>query len=209
MYKKIIIIILPLMIISAIIVWARSRLNNKSDETIYITSDYITLNSVSDLTQQSDIVVLGTVTQLEDEQFNTARNTRDPSQPASDLYIKGAIYDILVEQYLKGSGGSEIRILQSENITLPSTYSEGSTVNITDDFIPIAVDGRYVFFLSKVESYPDSPFPDLFSGTAEPYRFRIENGIAKVESPAQLAANQFPLEKEDELIQEIKNVLAK
>jgi hypothetical protein len=203
MNKKIFIIILPIMLISIAIVFGGQLFKSKTGETTYITSDYIVLYTINDLAKQSDLIVLGTVTKVEDQHFNTARNTRDPSQPATDLYIKGTIYNIQVEKNLKGNASSEIHILQSENITFPNTNGEVSTVYITDDFLPISVGARYIFFLKAAETYPDSPYPDLFSGTAEPYRFRIDNGVAKAESPSQLAQDQYPMEKESTLLQEI------
>jgi hypothetical protein len=209
MYKRFFIIILPIMLISIAIVWGVQLFRSKSGETAYITSDYITLNTISDLTKQSDLVLLGTVTKIEDQQFNTARNTRDPSLPATDLYIKGTIYNIQVEQYLKGAGDPEIHIFQSENISFPVINGVVSTVYVTDDFIPISVDARYVFFLKAADTYPDSPYPDLYSGTAEPYRFRIENGVATAESPSRLARDQYPMEKESILLEEIITALSK
>ena len=209
MPKKLLTLVLPIILISVAIVWGWQRFNSKSGETAYIASDYITLSTISDLAHQSDTVVLGTVTKVDDQHFNTARNTRDPSQPATGLFITGTIYEIQVERYLKGSGGSNLRIVQSEDITLPNTASEAPTVYLTEGFTPLEVGIRYIFFLKLAESYPDSPFSDLYRGTAEPYRFRLENGMAKAESPSRLARDLFPMEKENALIQEVITAIAK
>ncbi len=88
---------LPIILISVAIIWGWQRFYSKSGETAYITSDYITLSSISDLAHQSDTIVLGTVTEVTDQHFNTARNPRDPSHPATDLFITGTIYEIQLE----------------------------------------------------------------------------------------------------------------
>jgi len=209
MHKRLLTLVLTISLISVVIIWGWQRFNSKSGETAYITSDYITISAISDLAHQSDTVVVGTVAKVDDQHFNTARNTRDPSQPAIDLFINGTIYEIQVEQYVKGSGGSNLRIVQSEDITLPNTAVEAPTVYLTEGFTPLEVGARYIFFLKVAESYPDSPFSDLYRGTAEPYRFRLENGMAKAESPSRLARDLFPMEKEDALIQEVITAIAK
>ncbi len=221
--KPLALILAPLFIfaIFAAVVWgwrqfsssahetAYGQSNSDARETTHIVSDYITSRSIEDLVHQSDLIALGTVAQIADIHFNTARNPRDPSQPASDLFITGTIYEIRVERYLKGSGGTALRIVQSEDISLPGEPGEAPNVHISESFVPLEVGVRYLFFLKIMESYPDSPFPTLYRGTAEPYRFRLEEGIAKPETPSRLARDLFPAMKEDALLQQIITELTK
>jgi len=60
-----------------------------------------------------------------------------------------------------------------------------------------------------MEPYPDSPFSHLYRGTAEPYRFRLEEGVAKPETPSRLGGDLFPAMKEDTLLQQVSMELAK
>lgn len=221
MHRKSLALILSALFIFAAVVWgwrqfnsdaretAYGQSNSDTRETAYVISDYITSHSIGDLVHQSDIIALGTVAKIADVHFNTARNPRDPSQPASDLFITGTIYEIQVERYLKGSGGTDLRIVQSEDISLPNEPGEAPTVHISESFVPLEVGVRYLFFLKTMESYPDSPFPDLYRGIAEPYRFRLEQGMAKPETPSRLAGGLFPAMKEDTLLQQVTMELAK
>lgn len=209
MHRKSLALILSALFIFAAVVWGWRQFNSDTRETAYVISDYITSRSIGDLVHQSDIIALGTVAKIADVHFNTARNPRDPSQPASDLFITGTIYEIQVERYLKGSGGTDLRIVQSEDISSPNEPGEAPTVHISESFVPLEVGVRYLFFLKTMESYPDSPFPDLYRGTAEPYRFRLEEGVAKPETPSRLAGDLFPVMKEDTLLQQVTVELAK
>ncbi len=212
MKKKILLAVLCVPLIVVAIIWGNGQLSGPSGDTLpietaYIVSDYITLNSISDLTKQSDIIVIGTVVGVSDQKFNTARDTQDHSKPASDLAIKGTIYEVQVEQFLKGEGDPILFVVQSEDILLPGMSP--AAVHISESFEPLMVNARYLFFLTPGEPYPDSPFPNLQHGVAEPYRFRLEEGQAKVESPWAAAAVLFPTLKEDQLLQQVALALGK
>lgn len=203
MNKRPLALILLTILISAAIVWGWRQFSSDAREIAYAVSDYITARSIGDLVHRSELIALGTVAKIADVHFNIARNPRDPSQPASDLFITGTIYEIRVERYLKGSGDTNLRIVQSEGLSLPDEPGGALTSYISEDFVPLEVGGRYLFFLRTMESYPDSPFPNLYRGTAEPYRFRLEEGIARPETPSRLAGDLFPAMKEDTLLQQI------
>jgi hypothetical protein len=209
MYRKLLALILSALFIFAAIVWGWRQFSSDARETAYAVSDYITARSIGDLVHQSELIALGTVAKVADVHFNTARNPRDPSQPASDLFITGTIYEIQVERYLKGSGGTDLRIVQSEDISLPNESGEVPTIHISESFVPLEVGVRYLFFLKTMEPYPDSPFSHLYRGTAEPYRFRLEEGVAKPETPSRLGGDLFPAMKEDTLLQQVSMELAK
>jgi len=94
MYRKLLALILSALFIFAAIVWGWRQFSSDARETAYAVSDYITARSIGDLVHQSELIALGTVAKVADVHFNTARNPRDPSQPASDLFITGTIYEI-------------------------------------------------------------------------------------------------------------------
>jgi len=59
-----------------------------------------------------------------------------------------------VERYLKGSGGTDLRIVQSEDISLPNESGEVPTIHISESFVPLEVGVRYLFFLRNNGALP-------------------------------------------------------
>jgi len=158
---------------------------------------------VEELVRQADVIAVGRVVSMSDGGFNLARNPRDHSQPASDMICPATAYEVKVEHYLKGDAGVTLRIVQAEEILLPDGIEEGGTVHVLNRGIPLEVGTRYLLFLVQGESYPDSPFPDLHFGVAEPNRFRLEDGEAQVESPWVSAEWVFPRISEKVLLQQV------
>ena len=100
-------------------------------------------------------------------------------------------------------------MVQSETILLPNSPGDAPTVQVSEDYLPLEIGVRYLLFLKASESYADSPFPDLYHGTAEPYRFRLEQGVGRAESPSRIARDLFPEIKEELLLQQVNAALTK
>lgn len=182
--------------------WQTGRTPAGAGETVHIVSSYITAQSIEELAHQADTIVVGTVLESSDDRVNIARDTRDPSRPATDVTIWGTIYKIEIEESLKGQAGAALWIVQAEDILLPNR-GEDTTAHFSERVEPLAVGARYLFFLTLTEAYPDMPLPKLFHGTAEPYRFRLEDGLATAESPAQAAHRLFPPMQEEALLGQV------
>lgn len=115
------------------------------------------------LIQESDVVIIATVD-------GRSEQWRRPAGGVG-LTSLGFDYHLSVEGYLKGDGAT--------SLTLPRPFAmEVADRNIThlfDSPNPIAIGGRYFFFLR-------GPEKDTMLTTAEPFRFRIEDGVARAES---------------------------
>ncbi|MCH8815699.1 MAG: hypothetical protein IH957_11535 [Chloroflexi bacterium] len=114
-----------------------------------------------------------------------------------------AVYAIEVEQYLKGSGPPTLEFVK----TVANEYSreifalvEGSVgleegfASYVDDPHPLTEGARYILALRRYEG--------RFAATTEPFRFRLEDGLAVAESTmpglsGSYLARQFPTRSEE------------
>ena len=115
------------------------------------------------LIEESDVVIIATV----DGRSNQWR--RDGG--GTGITFLGFDYFLSIERYLKGAG--------EPTLALQKPFAmEVADRNITDVFDltdSITVGDRFYFFL-------EGPEKGIMGGTAEPFRFRIEDGVARAES---------------------------
>ncbi|MDY7078061.1 MAG: hypothetical protein SXV54_14185 [Chloroflexota bacterium] len=172
---------------------------------VHTTYDYVTASSIEELVHKANVIVIGRVVSVaEFPDFNLARDTRDHSQPASDITCPATVYEVKVERYLKGDAGPTLQIARAEKILPPEEIKEGVTVHMPDQAIPLMVEARYLFFLVPGERYPDSSLPEYYGFVpVQPTRFRLESGEARVESEWAWAERYFPSTTEEALLQQV------
>jgi hypothetical protein len=164
-----------------------------------------TIWSCSGSIMVKDVIIIGTVEEIEPEHFNAARNPSDYSQPSTDLEILATIYRIHPEKYIKGKPKEVLRVFQAEGIQIPESENKNSnTIRVSDGYLPLTAGGRYLFFLQSTMSFPDAPYPDLYHGVAEPWRFRVEDGQALPETAWELSVKYFPPTELNHLVEDIE-----
>ncbi len=181
--------------------------SNPTTYTTKVVSDYISVTSFRDLVQSADIIVVAKVVNRKDEGFNLARDPRDHSRPAADILSPAVAYELQVEQYLKGRGESTLYLLTAERTLFPQQNDKARAV-VSHVTIPLQLNSRYVLFLRRVDMpYPDVPSKEWVAGVVEPYRFRLEGGMARVESPWPPAEKYFPAMPEEALRARVRELV--
>lgn len=180
-------------------------------ETIQVVSSYITVTSIEEMVRKASTIVVGNVVRVAGHR-NLARDPLDISRVddrAEGVTGVGTIYEVKAERYLKGDLGATILVTQSEGF-LPYRSPINlapeviATAQAIEHFTPLGIGARYIFFLEQ-----GGYFPELQFGIAEPYRFRLENGQAVVESSWQGAASIFPPGDEQKMLQQVETELTK
>ena len=180
---------------------------NPTTYTTKVVTDYISVTSFRDLVQSADIVVVAKVVNRKEEGFNLARDPRDHSRPATDILSPAVAYELQVEQYLKGRGESTLYLLTAER-TLFTQQNDKAMSVVSHVTIPLQLNSRYVLFLRRVDMpYPDVPAKEWVAGVVEPYRFRLEGGMAWVESPWPPAEKYFPPMPEEALLERVRELV--
>ncbi len=175
--------------------------------TTKVVTDYISATSFRDLVQSADIVVVAKIVNRKEEGFNQARDPRDHSRPAADILSPAVAYELQVEQYLKGRGESTLYLLTAERTMFPQPNDKARAV-VSHVTIPLHLNSRYVLFLRRVAMpYPDVPAKEWVVGVVEPYRFRLEGGMAWVESPWPPAEKYFPPMPEEALLERVRGLV--
>lgn len=163
------------------IITAESQLTEESVAPPIMS--YVTADSIEELVNQSDIIVVGRV-EKSDEIVNTVRDPQDPTQPDPNLFGVGQVYNVHVEQYLKGGGSEIINLIQNEGLITPEMAEPEQTIENAreqSDHIPLSPEKRYIFFLNYAWELTDGEY---YIGALEPWRFNLtDKGIASPESP--------------------------
>ena len=185
--------VFALVLVFVIINASCSSYDDSTPYTTKVVSHYINATSFPELVQSSDIVVVAKVVNRKEESFNLARDPRDHSHPAADILQPAVVYELQVEHYLKGKGESTLYLVQAERTILPGENDKTQVAVGSRAPKPLQVNTRYVLFLRRLEMpYPDVPSGEWVAGVVEPYRFRLEGGMARVESPWPPAEMYFP-----------------
>ena len=133
--------------------------------TLTLFSDVIVFTTIEALTRNSESVVVGTVIRPESSR-NTARDPLDPSKEASDRVTMSQEYAFKVGEWIKGTGGSEIRIVYPQYTIM----KDGSRFEIP--YPALKTGSRYVLFVRE-------GIPGTRSPVAEPWQFLLSNGQSK------------------------------
>jgi len=173
---------------------------SESPESLELTSqvDVITTesygsqvvaSSISELSHFSEIIVVGRFIS-EEHIINTARNTKDLSEPDPRFFSINQVYQVEVERYIKGDGPKNIYVIQhmgtilldsnanaQESTPSPSIIDSAIQNNTHKEFEPISMNTAYLMFLRvldqreyKLDGYSSN---QIYSGVAQPWRFRI------------------------------------
>ncbi len=155
-----------------------------------------TSDALSKLVAHSTVIVIGTVPNNEPDSIRV--------QDRSNANIQGVArgFNVQVELYLKGSCGDTIPVIQFYGLDFTD---RGQARQVRDENENLLLDkgSRYLLFLKENESYPG-----YWSGTIHPYKFRLVDGDARVESPVGTLDGEFPDRPESEFIDEIEALIA-
>ena len=147
--------------------------------------------------------MIGTVSSDEPTTRNIhGRDPLDPSKPDPNYIAVGSIYQVNVERYLKGSGGDTLPVVQLEN-TITNIGGRVTESRMQEADFPLTKGTRYLLFLK-----PHGQAPDLWFGTAEPYRWILSSGQAKVETPSEGARTTFPDTDEAGLVASVEAIIS-
>jgi hypothetical protein len=151
--------------------------------------------TMRDLTNFSDLVVVGTVLQAGGTR-NLARQVSDPTKEAKDIVVLGEDYDVRVETTVKGAPSSESLIV----VSLAKWHgTPGETAGTDRDYVPFSAGTRYVLFLKRLGDGTSA-----YGQGIEPFRFRIEGSTARAESRWGEASKYFPDKPLDALVLDVR-----
>jgi hypothetical protein len=128
-----------------------------------------------------------------------ARDPNDHSKDDPQYVIEGVDYRLKVDTYLKGTGPTEIRVTQRKSVL---NKARSQTPSLFEGFKDLPNGGRYVLFIRETKDGSGS-----YVGIAEPWRFRLEGGKARLESQWENAATTFPEVGEVEFLDQVRAVL--
>lgn len=130
-----------------------SKLQTKS------SSDFPVAMTIDKLTSESDIIVVGSYNKFINN-WNMARHPEDFNKEDPNIYVKGALYEFNIEEFLKGNN------IDKKTITVNVAVSNpGGSVD--ERYIEPVIGEKVILFLKK------SPIADRYFGTMEPYQFSI------------------------------------
>lgn len=183
--KKIIGMVLIGILISGTVVFGNILSNNTTTNKIF--ADRVTYASIQDLKKASDIVIVATV----NKQLETYNLNRLAGEQKDAMVILGTDYEVNVEKYLKGNGDTKLIVIQEGGeLNGQIQDMEGRT--------PMELGKRYVFFLNK------NPDNNKYMFGGDPYKFKLVNGKASVDSDSDRIKNKFKEKDEKKLIEEIE-----
>ena len=169
------------------------------------SASYITAKSYSDLTKSVSIIVIGEMTAVSDY-INIARDDADPTKTSVSRYEIGQVYEFTIDEYLKGSGESQINVVQVEGfLSQKEAITDESITHAKEafNFLSINSGKKYLLFLSDLVGFSKGEY---YIGPIHPWRFDITDpeGIIP-ESPWQYARQAFPPVSLDLIREQIRN----
>jgi hypothetical protein len=146
-----------------------------------IVSDSVLVPTYYELTQLSDIVLIGHV-RSEVGVINTARNHTDNSQPDPRFFTVAVVYAVEVEEYLVGEGPRIIYLTQWEGsinhgtTPSPAEIEQARVASENELYTSLDSSKRYLMFLRSIEVWDDYDIAglekgNLFVRTANPWLF--------------------------------------
>ena len=164
-------------------------------------------DDLSKLVAHSTLIVIGQTAPNEPrEERIQGRDPNDPSRPDPNHATIGNVYDIRVERFLKGSGDETLSVVQPIGYEAfvpgpPNTPGRITKGRDTTPNLLLQESSRYLLFLTENEHAPG-----LWMGTAQPYRFTLSGGTARVESPVTSLDTEFPERTEVELVSLVESL---
>lgn len=193
----------------AVVIWAavaRAPDPRQAKPSIQTLASFKTAYSLDDLVNASELIVIGTVSET-DEVLNLSRNPANPTEPDTRIYDVGQVYQLQVQQSLKGQAASRLKLYQTEGEIFTGDGTPVSSASIqqaktTFPFLPLKRGRSYLFFLVRGRIYPG---PDYVFGPQEPWRFDLSTpDHVTPESPWADAIRAFPPRKLSEIVQFIR-----
>lgn len=167
------------------------------------SGSFISSYSIPDLTEKSKLILIGQVISKENI-INMARNPENPEQPDDEVFVVGQVYRVKVSEYRKGDGPDELLVVQREGFIgadLPKTETEIEKAKSIENYLPLNSETNYLMFLNPKYGYPEGEY---YVGTAEPWRFDINNPTRVIpESPWSEASLYFPPQTLENIIEQI------
>lgn len=157
----------------------------------------------------STLILIGTVRDADPRAERIpGQLTGDPSGPDPNWTTIAYVHDVQVERYLKGSGPATLPVMQA---TGHETVSQGAGANPGFlDHVRYSAHHyyfergvRYLLFLRESDHAPG-----LWMGTAEPYKYHLFEGRARVRTPARDPGRAFYTRRgEEELLERVQDVI--
>jgi hypothetical protein len=180
--------------------------------TEYIFTDYITASSIAELSQKASFIIIGQVVEI-DGIINMARDVNDKTKPDPSLLGVGQIYQLKVEEYLKGvegaNGDNMVYVIQSEGFLeitpgAAITDEEIQKARKQENYVPMRKNTKYLLFLEPLTGFPE--LKNSYVGVAHPWRFDVSNPDALVpESSWNRASQIFGTKTLADVLEQIKN----
>ena len=168
-----------------------------------VSNAYVTADTVDELVSRSTVVAVGTITSGPPRRVEIpGKLPGDPSRPDPNYTGVARVYEVAVERYLKGSEDATIEVVQFEGSIVP-LGGQVREVQWKSASYPLGAGNRYLLFL-----IPQGQVPNLWLGTAQPFRFVLSAGMAKAESPAEGILDAFPNKTESALISEVEAIIS-
>ncbi|MFH1635275.1 MAG: hypothetical protein ABIG63_14885 [Chloroflexota bacterium] len=134
-----------------------------------------------------------------------ARDINDVSKSDPDVFVVGQVYQVKVEQYIKGNGEHTIYIVQREGFLgpdIPKTGAEIEKAKTNENYVAPNIGDRYLMFLRPLAGFSEQQY---YVGVAHPWRFNVSDP-EKVypESPWKEAYKIFGQQSLSDIIMQIE-----
>ncbi len=172
------------------------------------------MGSLEQLVDVSPFIFIGTVI-APGEIVNLARDVTNHSQPDSQRFHLGQVYEVSVEGYLKGQGPSVLPVVQMEGrsasgdrpATPPTTQAEIAAMKAQFGAIPLVAGQRYVFFVRPLEDF-DAGREYMATSYGHPWWFTLPvDGMAEAGSQYPEAVAAFPPETASAFVTRIQELV--
>ncbi len=169
---------------------------------------YITATSIQELASKSALVVIGQITGT-GEVVNMAKDPTDPTKEDPEYFVVGQVYDVKVEQYLKGEGGNMIQVVQREGFIQKTSGIAVAPPDVekakkADKHIPMKTAIKYLIFLDQFDRLDKKK--NYFVGVAQPWRFDMSDlKQVRPESVWEEASVFFPPQAFDDIATRVKH----
>ena len=168
--------------------------------------------SFSELAHVSDAIIIGEVVGVVDGYINLARSGENSTEPDSRIFHIGQVYEVSVDEYLKGEDKDTIFVVQRRGM-----IGRGPGMDeISKEDIDLALDAgqggeplkfglKYLMFLFIVYQTKEFTKEPLYSGVEDPWVFAVSDSdmvVNALEIPEDVTAN-FPPKPFEIVIKEI------
>jgi hypothetical protein len=221
--KTRIILYLPLVLLMIIVACGANETSTTTSEPYPTTEDkvvedrvgsYVVYPTFAELVSKSDIIVIARIKSTLDI-VNMARDMDDRSQPDPNYFGIGQVYELEIDNYLKGEGLETIYYIENQGFISTSGQPTAEDIEkeksqaLAKDYIPLQANQTYLLFLRIVnQGYQIGSYDagSLFAGTGHPWQFNLADpNCIWVEDIIQEMALYFPLQPLTKILDHIEN----